>query len=132
MHRRLLQRGRACEGAEIPTNRALPKRAPSFNGAAPVRARKCRGSAGDPRLSQCFNGAAPVRARKSASLRFGGAELRKLQRGRACEGAEMSGDRLAEGDALMLQRGRACEGAEMGRVTAASSGSGGASTGPRL
>ncbi len=63
---RKLQRGRACEGAEIR--------------AADRRRREPIGR---------FNGAAPVRARKSALEVLIDRMMVALQRGRACEGAEM-------------------------------------------
>ena len=60
----------------------------SFNGAAPVRARKVPNAIAFLRHKFGFNGAAPVRARKA----FVGTLLKPciswLQRGRACEGAE--------------------------------------------
>ncbi len=60
-----------------------------------------------------FNGAAPVRARKSRGLGLCRSSLLRLQRGRACEGAEIVP--TVEIPILFhgLQRGRACEGAEM-------------------
>ncbi len=61
-----LQRGRACEGAEI------------------MRFRRGRWQS-----MAGFNGAAPVRARKSARIHKEAKEGVLLQRGRACEGAEM-------------------------------------------
>ncbi len=60
-----LQRGRACEGAEIGLSFPIMNGWHSgFNGAAPVRARKSATACPtiEPRAS--FNGAAPVRARK--------------------------------------------------------------------
>ena len=69
----VLQRGRACEGAEI---RVHGER---FGGAA-VR----------------FNGAAPVRARKCPAARPCLSQSAGLQRGRACEGAEISQPPAAE------------------------------------
>ncbi len=85
-----LQRGRACEGAEI-------QRPPAggggglfrFNGAAPVRARKSKRMMSSGRGSNGFNGAAPVRARKYERHRRFLTAKWALQRGRACEGAEM-------------------------------------------
>ncbi len=59
-----LQRGRACEGAEITNDSAASVRAACFNGAAPVRARKSMVKASARAALSCFNGAAPVRARK--------------------------------------------------------------------
>ncbi len=41
-------------------------------------------------------------------------EPNQLQRGRACEGAEIAAKRENTDSSRRLQRGRACEGAEMG------------------
>ncbi len=41
--------------------------------------------------------------------------IRMLQRGRACEGAEIFRGVMASGSMPLLQRGRACEGAEIWR-----------------
>ena len=60
-----------------------------------------------------FNGAAPVRARRCACVEPQALPLHALQRGRACEGAEIEGKLAWIQQNLELQRGRACEGAEM-------------------
>ena len=84
------------------------------------------------RMMLCFNGAAPVRARKWAP----GAKWlflqTELQRGRACEGAEIRSGCSGAMQMLPLQRGRACEGAEIGIGRDGGAEGGGASTGPRL
>ncbi len=68
----MLQRGRACEGAEI------------------------RSEPGVYVISVCsFNGAAPVRARKSDARCAVEVKGWTLQRGRACEGAEMKKSQAA-------------------------------------
>ncbi len=61
---KVLQRGRACEGAEISSSTTLTPRRSSFNGAAPVRARKFTHGLQTGARWRSFNGAAPVRARK--------------------------------------------------------------------
>ena len=60
-----------------------------FNGAAPVRARKCNTRSMPHLPPPCFNGAAPVRARKCRNAMKDWQAAARLQRGRACEGAEM-------------------------------------------
>ncbi len=104
-----LQRGRACEGAEI-------QRTPCGEGRANI----------------CFNGAAPVRARKCARMLCAGVRVTRLQRGRACEGAEMKNARRKAAAIAMLQRGRACEGAEIEEYFRGKAVLPTASTGPRL
>ncbi len=104
-----------------------------------------------------FNGAAPVRARKFDRNHLKDAYHELLQRGRACEGAEIPSTSTAwwlscpcfNGAAPVrarkyptrpvppsgvsgLQRGRACEGAEIRVKAGAQEGQKGASTGPRL
>ena len=56
----------------------------------------------------------------------------QLQRGRACEGAEIYSARLRQWIPDGLQRGRACEGAEMLPVSFQKDCNPYASTGPRL
>ena len=63
--------------------------------------------------SICFNGAAPVRARKCNVLHEERCGCAVLQRGRACEGAEMGMLKAGITTPTLLQRGRACEGAEI-------------------
>ncbi len=77
-------RARKC--AEIPSEH---NNSPGFNGAAPVRARKCGRAYHFQQRGIRFNGAAPVRARKSGPYRMVSSGRGSLQRGRACEGAEM-------------------------------------------
>ncbi len=54
-----------------------------------------------------------MRARKSPEEKDRLAEFSTLQRGRACEGAEMQTELSILDAAIKLQRGRACEGAEI-------------------
>ncbi len=54
-----------------------------------------------------------MRARKSARTTYPSLLRYRLQRGRACEGAEISKPTLTSAAVTELQRGRACEGAEM-------------------
>ncbi len=86
-----LQRGRACEGAEIRSGWYAVACPWCFNGAAPVRARKSRHCRKACRPSVRFNGAAPVRARKCSAASQIRSACSWLQRGRACEGAEIGG-----------------------------------------
>ena len=83
-----------------------------------MRARKYERNRIIPPANVCFNGAAPVRARKYVRVYNSTASTLTLQRGRACEGAEII---TAEDNADLdraLQRGRACEGAEIDRAMA--------------
>ncbi len=152
-----LQRGRACEGAEIRGSGGGKESFNlSFNGAAPVRARKSGRLVRRRPCQPGFNGAAPVRARKLLYFRPEVSAGCRLQRGRACEGAEITRERLTRlpphsfngaapvrarksgggsppiRDRVELQRGRACEGAEIIRTNCELGCKVIASTGPRL
>ncbi len=59
-----------------------------------------------------------MRARKSAAPRPDSTGAASLQRGRACEGAEIERSLIGAAKCHKLQRGRACEGAEIGSSAA--------------
>ena len=126
-----LQWGRADEGAEIREVVEMNERGLGFNGAAPMKARKCddpRGSRGNvPR----FNGAAPMKARKCLYVQTTSFHGAVLQWGRADEGAEISEPCNRIAPQTPLQWGRADEGAEIQPPASTPQGTADASMGPR-
>ena len=66
-----------------------PTIVPSFNGAAPARARKLAAVLFGFSWIKSFNGAAPARARKCRQTKVNAAGKDQLQRGRARAGAEI-------------------------------------------
>ncbi len=85
-----LQRGRACEGAEMRSSNVTSHARRSLQRGRACEGAEMRGAESVAEWSHNrFNGAAPVRARKSVNVSRVVPELSLLQRGRACEGAEI-------------------------------------------
>ena len=129
----LLQRGRACEGAEMNPVPATNRTTTCFNGAAPVRARKFAENVGAGELVGLgFNGAAPVRARKWTEWKMPALRIHRFNGAAPVRARKWTVSEKMVERARKLQRGRACEGAEMYYGPTNCKGSRIASTGPRL